>query len=166
MSKSDDYPFRTGQLTNPDSRRSGRYSFAVLQQMAWVVDGQMPTRTEFQRIQCVDLSRNGFAFHQPKKPTSDELVVALGTEPNFIYFTAKVIHFELAMANGSEVHRVGCQLTGRLSNSLLPERQVVSGRNIVSGRQVVSEQSVVSEKWLEDLEAASLLLSGVVGSTV
>jgi hypothetical protein len=130
-----------------EKRRFGRHPYGIEQRIAWVVDGQRPLPSAFQHFQCVDISRSGFAFYLPKEPISGELVVALGVEPNLIYFSAEVVHCHIDRTQGRPMYRVGCQFTGRVIDDPSEEEPMVN-------------DAAAEEKRMKDLEAASLLLSG------
>jgi len=91
-----------------------RHDFHCMQLIAPVIDGRMPDQSMFRRVQCLDLSQNGFAYLSPEPPTEESLIVALGSVP-FTFLSAQVMHHR-PIAQGSAIeYLVGCRFTGRLS---------------------------------------------------
>jgi hypothetical protein len=99
----------------PENRRGKRYPFNVEQRIAEIVDGQMPAADKFESVQCIDISRSGFAFYSRTLPQVSEVIVALGKDPDIVYVTARVVQSRVVKRDGQPVFRVGCHFTGRLS---------------------------------------------------
>lgn len=120
-----------------DNRSVPRYSFGIMQRIAPITDGKMPSRDEFGPAACDNLSRTGFAFYTDVKPDFDELVVELGTSPEPAYLTAAIVHTTPVEKDGHAVLRIGCGFTGRAlwserAQSLLRSRDIESAFALLS----------------------------------
>jgi len=99
--------------TSDDARSSPRHVFPSKQLVAAVVDGKMPSVTDFSRVPCEDVSRSGIAVYLKDEPEVDEYVVGLGKSPDLSYVCARVVHTRQAVHTGQMRYRVGFQFTGR-----------------------------------------------------
>lgn len=89
-----------------DDRAHPREAFPTVQLIAPKRGLRMPPRSEFQSVRCFDLSAAGFSFLTSTSPTSEELFVALGSEPHLKFLTARIAH-------QTPLTLVGCAFTGR-----------------------------------------------------
>ncbi len=121
-----------------ENRLLPRYPFGLVQQIAEIVDGEMPSPEAFESVRCVDISRGGFAFYRKALPNSSELVVALGEAPNFVYLSAIIVESAHEDRFGHTFFRCGCKFTGRVE---------------------LKEHSLALKRQ-QDLEAAFFLMSG------
>ncbi len=95
-----------------ESRTTSRYAFGVEQKIARIVGGRVPAPDDFETVRCADISRDGFSFYQATRPDFEQVIVALGLDPDFVYLKARVAHTELIEMCGSLVYRVGCCFNG------------------------------------------------------
>ena len=96
-----------------ERRSTPRCPLNTVQQLAEIVDGSMPSPDAFERVQCIDISRSGFAFYTRMVPESGEFVIALGDAPDFVYLTASIVQSKMVDRWGQKFYRIGCQFTGR-----------------------------------------------------
>jgi hypothetical protein len=96
-----------------EKRATARHSFGVEQMVAPMWGEEFPPSESFMTVRCIDISKDGFAFYQQDRPNYQQLVVALGLEPNITYLLARIAHFEMIELCGNLVFRVGCEFTGR-----------------------------------------------------
>ncbi|MDY0167811.1 MAG: hypothetical protein RBS80_14790 [Thermoguttaceae bacterium] len=94
-------------------RTNPRHGFPYEQLIATVIDGKMPSLTDFRAVPCEDMSCSGIAFYLAEEPKANEYVVALGKAPSMIYLCARVVQVRQVPRKGRLWHRVGCQFTGR-----------------------------------------------------
>ncbi len=98
-----------------DERRDGaRRNYACIQLLAPYDANHLPLQEDFRQVQCRDLSPRGFSFVSYRQPTTDHVVVALGTVP-FKFFVAKIIHSGLSESELSQNYLVGCRFVRRLT---------------------------------------------------
>ncbi len=62
---------------------------------------EIPSESEYDEVQCCDLTRSGFSFLFPRRPNFDSLVAAFGTPPEVIYIAARVTRCEPALVDAS-----------------------------------------------------------------
>ncbi len=94
-------------------RREGQRSpYQCLQLIAPLHCDLMPAPSQFARVQCVDLSPGGLAYLSDEPPATEQIVVALGTEP-VLLLIARVTRHERIFRNGRSKFRVACHFTGR-----------------------------------------------------
>ena len=92
---------------------NNRRPYATQQNIAFYSVG-LPKAHEFEQVQCLDLSVDGVSFLLNREPDEDHLVITLGTPPNLIFMTAKVVNDRLIFKDGREAYRVGCQFLKRI----------------------------------------------------
>ena len=110
-----------------EKRATFRHSFGVEQRIAGLIDGQMPSPSDFETVRCIDISQDGIGFYQKTRPDYQELVVGLGIPPQVVYMTARVAHVEMIELCGTLVFRVGCEFTGRAEWDVPPETVLREG---------------------------------------
>jgi hypothetical protein len=72
-------------------RRSGRrQGFQSVQRIALPRGPGVPDEADFIEVPCHDLTRQGFSFLLPSRPTFEWIVAAFGAAPEVIYVLAKV----------------------------------------------------------------------------
>ena len=96
-----------------DKRQMPRHPFGIVQQIAPILGGKMPSRDAFRPARCADLCLAGFAFYSETTPDFGELVVALGVSSAPIYLTASVIYIKPVETGEQPLYRIGCRFTGR-----------------------------------------------------
>ena len=90
-----------------DGGEDRRHPPLSTQRVAPLRGPDMPPESEFDEVQCRDLTRSGFSFLLPTRPDFDSLVAAFGTPPNVIYVSARVTNCEPALVRASgELKRV------------------------------------------------------------
>jgi hypothetical protein len=95
-------------------RRGGRrHPYRCLQLIAPFGEGQLPDKSQFRQVQCVDLSANGFSYLAVEAPTSERLIVMLSLDP-FICLLAQVVRCEIRTQDEGILYRVACRFTGRI----------------------------------------------------
>jgi PAS domain S-box-containing protein len=99
--------------TGGERRRRPRRAYPYTQEVAFFLDGKLPSRAEFIAVRCNDIAAGGFSFFAPAPPPSDSLVVALGTPPKIAYLTAQVAHVTRTEHRGERMFLIGCNYTGR-----------------------------------------------------
>lgn len=96
-----------------DRRNGRRAGFETMQWLAPFIPGKPIRRESFLEVRCRDISLGGFSFVLREKPDFDEVIVALGAEPNMTYVRAKVVH----VANDTPMPGqllIGCRFAERL----------------------------------------------------
>jgi len=99
--------------TGGERRRRPRRAYPYTQEVAFFLDGELPSREKFMAVRCNDIAAGGFSFFSPTPPPSDSLVVALGTPPKITYLTAQVAHVTRIEHRGERTFLIGCNYTGR-----------------------------------------------------
>ena len=98
----------------PSERRNRpRRSYPYHQQVAAVVDGELPGREDFSTIECNDIGAGGFSYISSSPPRSESLVVALGTPPMLTYLVAQVAHVTRVEDDDQRKYLIGCNYIGR-----------------------------------------------------
>lgn len=96
-----------------EARKSPRRAFRAIQMIAPCDDGEMPSKSEFRRVVCHDISTGGFSFFWPDSPQFTKVVAALGTASALTYLNANVIHAKpTSQFKGG--YLVGCQFVDRI----------------------------------------------------
>jgi hypothetical protein len=80
----------SGQQAPEDRRRRHRHRFQSIQRIALPRGPGVPDEADFIEVQCHDLTREGFSFLLPSRPTFEWIVTAFGVPPEVIYVLAKV----------------------------------------------------------------------------
>jgi hypothetical protein len=102
------------RLESPRERRGGkRLAFVYDQLIAPYVGERLPNQSEFQLVQCHDLSPSGFSFRSNVEPAYDRLIVALGNVP-FTFLSARVVGVTPIAERHRTQFRVGCIFDGRI----------------------------------------------------
>ncbi|MCA9124221.1 MAG: hypothetical protein H6822_34035 [Planctomycetaceae bacterium] len=98
-----------------DERREGtRRNYECIQLLAPYDANSLPLQEDFRQVQCRDLSPRGFSFISYRQPTTEHVVVALGTVP-FKFFVAKIIHSSPSESELNQNYLVGCRFVRRLT---------------------------------------------------
>lgn len=95
-------------------RKSPRMQYRFQQDIAPIRGGQLPRKSDFYRVSCVDISCGGLSFIADEKPDFESLIVALGPQKLPMYVAAKVINVTPISAVNGQFFRVGCQFTERV----------------------------------------------------
>jgi len=103
-------------LIQRERRRRPRRAYPYRQQIAFILDGKLPIKSDFHEVQCCDISSGGFSYVSDRPPKSSQLVVILGSPPRVTHLVARVAHVTPIEHEGQTVYRVGCAYTGRLSS--------------------------------------------------
>jgi hypothetical protein len=105
------------------NRRTGpRHPYRCRQLIGPIVDGRLPSQSQFFHVQCDDLSSGGMAYLADDMVTTDELIIALGTVP-FLFLRARILRQEQVIRDGNLVYRIACRFIGRIDNSPTPDMQ-------------------------------------------
>jgi hypothetical protein len=126
-------------MTTPrDKRSKPRYPFLIMQQIATVADGRMPSLEDFYPACCINISCSGFAVYQDTQPDFDELVIALSvnSEPNYVI--ASVVYATLVEKDDRSAYRIGCQFTGRAQWSE-PTQSILRKQDLESAFQMLAQ---------------------------
>lgn len=100
-----------------DRRISDRRTYACQQYIAPYINGNLPKQSEFRLVRCLDLSPSGFSFLTPHVPTSEYLVVALGSAP-YIFVSACVVHCTSQQYENRRMFLVGCRFVARIKGAV------------------------------------------------
>ncbi len=73
-----------------ERRDQRRRPFMTDQRIAICQGREVPDESEFVKVRCHDLTRQGFSFFMPNRPDFDVLVAAFGSPPGMIYLAAEV----------------------------------------------------------------------------
>lgn len=98
-----------------DTTRVTRFRYEVWQHVAPIMDGQLPAPSEFESVECRDLSREGFSFSAEELPATELLVVAMGSPPDLRFFTARVIASPPASRHGEVGYQIECEFVNKLT---------------------------------------------------
>jgi hypothetical protein len=100
-----------------DLRFDPRWSYPVIQLVAFHAQDEPVTKEMLQAVRCHDISLGGISFFLPKPPPFKHCTIVLGRPPALIFVRAKVIHYE---ATGSPSHdwRIGCQFLEKVESLL------------------------------------------------
>lgn len=96
-----------------ERRKNGRYEYAHSQLVAPVRNQANRKALVFRRVECKDVSANGFSFVSNTKPDYTELVVMLGKGDYIIRLVAKVAHVSRTTIDGKYKFLVGCRYVER-----------------------------------------------------
>jgi len=96
-----------------DRRSRRRKSYPYRQKMAPIMDGNLPELEEFIDIRCNDITTGGCSFLLNSPPTSGNLIVALGLDPDVSYLIAQVAHVSRVWHDGKRCYLIGCNYVGR-----------------------------------------------------
>lgn len=107
-------PGTVAAFIGSEAPKSNRCAFPYVQRIAPMRNGAAPAPAAFQAVLFRDISTGGFSFYAPQRPASMEIAVALGAEPNLLYFTARVAHVHDASLDDERQYLVGCRFTGRI----------------------------------------------------
>jgi hypothetical protein len=107
-------------------RRVGRrHSYRCIQLIAPILDGRLPHQSQFQPVQCDDLSCSGLAYLSEEPAESEQLIVALGVVP-FMFIKAEVVRYDQVVRGGRAMFRVACRFVSRIVERQQPETPVAS----------------------------------------
>ena len=90
-----------------------RRPYTAYQNVAFYSD-ELPPSYEFEQVQCHDLSVDGVSFLLNRRPEQDRLVISLGTPPELMFMSAKVVSSVLTYRDGDVYYRVGCRFLKRI----------------------------------------------------
>lgn len=91
-----------------------RQPFSSVQRIALRRGPDLPDDSEFVEVHCHDLTRQGFSFFLPSRPSFDTLVAAFGSPPEIIYLAARVSHWEdVAIDAAGRLHYLDRQSDGQ-----------------------------------------------------
>jgi len=108
---------------HPASERRGgaRQPFESTQRIALRRGPELPDDSEFVEVHCSDLTRQGFSFFLPSRPTFDVLVAAFGSPPNLIYLAARVSRWENVVVDAAGNRHFLERQSDRRRHALLAE---------------------------------------------
>jgi hypothetical protein len=97
-------------------RSESRQPFRSRQRIAPGHDGEIPPPGAFIDVPCHDLTAAGFSFLLPAPPAFQQLIVAFGNPPDYIYFVAEVTQCTRVLWHASgEVQRLDSKTDPLLS---------------------------------------------------
>ena len=106
----------TDPSTDDSERRENeRHAYQCVQLIAPYDGVNLPSQIDFCKVQCEDISSNGFAFYSPKIPEMKYVIIALGSLP-FHFYEAEVLHNRPMQRDGEIEYLVGCRLLKRLTD--------------------------------------------------
>ena len=96
-----------------NSNRKGR--MPVVWQYIAPREGEVfPTPEQFALVLCRNLTGKGFSFFSRELPTTDSLIVGLGTPPELQFLLGEITQVVPASVNGDEGHCVECRFVRKL----------------------------------------------------
>ncbi len=98
-----------------ERRRVPRHAYVERQGIAPYVEGHVPEPNEFRTVSGHDISPSGLSFLTSVLPTSDTLVVKLGTDPNVRMMVCEMVYHLREEDSPTPLYRVGCRFAGRLN---------------------------------------------------
>jgi len=101
------------QAAQLDRRNDQRHDFATLQYVAPYHNGQLPTDDQFIQVVCRDISPQGLSFLSPSPPSTDYMVVALGSNSP-IFLSASVLRHQPIVVDGQTLFLVGLRFIARI----------------------------------------------------
>ena len=102
------------QASDAAERRVGRrHSYRCIQLIAPILGGRLPNQSQFQPVQCDDLSSSGLAYLSEEPAESEQLIVALGVVP-FMFIKTQVVRHEQVVRGGRAMFRVACRFVSRI----------------------------------------------------
>lgn len=107
-----------------DRRSELRRSYPRTQLLAPMIRDRMPTRSMFLPVHCCDISSQGLSFLMPQPPGFQQLVAALGDQPELVFIDAKIVNYKPVETRGGRMYRVGCRFVGRIDNSEIEDDRV------------------------------------------
>ena len=97
-----------------ERRDSTRKSYTSRQRVAPYDGREMPQRSAFEEVQCLDLSLSGFSFLASEPPAYEQLVVRFFGAKNLVYVIAQIVNRTQIADDPQPLFRVGCRFSGRL----------------------------------------------------
>jgi hypothetical protein len=82
-----------------------------------MLDGRLPSASEFEAVQCRDLSRAGFSFFTQKVPNADMLIAAMGTPPDLRFVSARVTDSPPVTRHGKVGYQIECVFVSKLAET-------------------------------------------------
>lgn len=73
-----------------------------------------PTPDQFAQVLCRNLTGKGFSYFSTELPTTDALIVGLGTPPELQFFLIEITQIVPTSVNGEEGHCVDCRFVRKL----------------------------------------------------
>lgn len=102
-----------GTLPRFETRTGRRRPYQCAQLLAPLKGRTPPAQTDFQLVQCCDISPGGFSYYAETRPKSDQVVIALGLAP-FAFFVAQIVRVQHPEESGDGRLLVGCKFLHRL----------------------------------------------------
>ncbi len=107
-----------------DRRSELRRSYPRTQLLAPMIRDRMPTRSMFLPVHCCDISSHGLSFLMPQPPGFQQIVSALGDQPELVFIRAKIVNYKPVETRGGRMYRVGCRFVGRIENDEIEDDRV------------------------------------------
>jgi len=111
-------------VSDAERRESHRSQFDAQALVAFIVGDELPSKHDFQLIECLDLSGTGFSFYWPAKPLSQRLVVILRKCGGYVSFSAQVMNSRFVNEDHLKQVLVGCRFGRQLA---MPINSIVQG---------------------------------------
>ena len=105
---------QTASEPRSDKRRSKRVPYEATIQVAPYNGRRTPSSNLFEEVITRDLSATGISFFQTGEPTSEQVVLRLGSDTNPQHLIAKVVRFQEGYFLRKRQFLVGCQFVGRI----------------------------------------------------
>lgn len=96
-----------------ERRASPRFPFQVTQRIAPVEPGELPSRADFRRAMCKDVSMGGISFYWPCPFETPQVVIELGKESARFLLRAEALASH-PVAGLEPYHLVHCRFVERL----------------------------------------------------
>jgi hypothetical protein len=98
-----------------ERRKSTRWSYPVIEQMAPCRSRELPSKSLFRAVRCHDISSGGISFFLPEPPDFERAVVTLGPPPDVICFLVRVVHYSPRKVAVRNQHLVRCRFFQRVT---------------------------------------------------
>jgi hypothetical protein len=118
------HPYESGRpdAREPERRYDPRWSYPVIQLVAFHKEDQQATKEMLQAVRCQDISLGGISFFLSGPPPFSFCTLVLGRPPGLIFVRARVAHFASTGGSGRE-WKIGCQFIGKVDSLLGKEEK-------------------------------------------
>ena len=136
-SQSRDVPQPEQTASGSEAARLARFRYEAWQHVAPMYDDELPAASQFEAVQCGDLSREGFSYVAEQLPTAQMLVVAMGNPPNLRFFSARVVSSPTASRCGKVGYQIECEFVSKLTEEYQwnPEEERITTASSLGSEQ-------------------------------
>ncbi len=96
-----------------ERRAAPRRTHRVFQWIAPCIDDQLPDRSMFYQVQCVDISTTGIAFFTDEPLACSHCIIALGTTEDAFYVRAEIVEQRVVDSDSTDLGRETYQIATR-----------------------------------------------------